>query len=79
EALAMDPQQRVLLETSWELLERAGLDPTTLRGSRTAVFAGTNGQDYPALLAAAPADHADSEGYGSTGAAASVVSGRISY
>ncbi|WP_346429484.1 SDR family NAD(P)-dependent oxidoreductase [Streptomyces sp. WAC 01438] len=79
EALAMDPQQRVLLETSWELLERAGLDPTTLRGSRTAVFAGTNGQDYPALLAAAPGDHADSEGYGSTGAAASVVSGRISY
>ncbi|WP_406144450.1 SDR family NAD(P)-dependent oxidoreductase [Streptomyces sp. NBC_01012] len=79
EALAMDPQQRVLLETSWELLERASLDPTTLRGSRTAVFAGTNGQDYPALLAAAPADHADSEGYGSTGGAASVVSGRVSY
>ncbi|MER5790654.1 SDR family NAD(P)-dependent oxidoreductase [Streptomyces sp. NPDC001980] len=79
EALAMDPQQRVLLETSWELLERAGIDPTALRGSRTAVFAGTNGQDYPALLAAAPADHADSEGYGSTGAAASVVSGRVSY
>ncbi|MEU7363121.1 MULTISPECIES: type I polyketide synthase [Streptomyces] len=79
EALAMDPQQRVLLETSWEVLERAGIDPTTLRGSRTAVFAGTNGQDYPALLAAAPAEYADSEGYGSTGAAASVVSGRVSY
>ncbi|UED88783.1 SDR family NAD(P)-dependent oxidoreductase [Streptomyces profundus] len=79
EALAMDPQQRVLLETSWELLERAGLDPTSLRGSRTAVFAGTNGQDYLALLAAASAEHTDSEGYGSTGTTASVVSGRVSY
>ncbi|MBN0049419.1 hypothetical protein JS756_36360, partial [Streptomyces actuosus] len=31
EALAMDPQQRVLLETSWEVFERAGIDPASLR------------------------------------------------
>ncbi|MCX2734464.1 beta-ketoacyl synthase N-terminal-like domain-containing protein, partial [Saccharopolyspora sp. NFXS83] len=76
EAIAMDPQQRLLLESAWETFERAGIDPQTLRGSRTGVFAGTNGQDYGALIAASDGG---AEDYGITGRTASAISGRIAY
>ncbi|HEY2062753.1 MAG TPA: type I polyketide synthase [Amycolatopsis sp.] len=48
EALTLDPQQRVLLETAWEAVERAGIVPSTLRGSKTGVFAGVMYHDYGA-------------------------------
>ncbi|MFY1619121.1 SDR family NAD(P)-dependent oxidoreductase [Micromonospora sp. WMMD736] len=75
EALAMDPQQRVLLEVSWEALEHAGIDPRTLKGDRTGVFIGTNGQDYASVTA----DDPQLEGFRGIGSAASVLSGRVSY
>ncbi|WP_370682725.1 SDR family NAD(P)-dependent oxidoreductase [Streptomyces lydicamycinicus] len=76
EATAMDPQQRLLLEASWETFERAGIDGLSLRGSRTGVFVGVNYQDYASQLRVAPEV---AEGYGVTGASASVLSGRVAY
>jgi acyl transferase domain-containing protein/short-subunit dehydrogenase involved in D-alanine esterification of teichoic acids len=76
EALATDPQQRVLLETSWETLERAGIDPRTLRGSRTGVFAGVMYDDYAERLKRAPSGF---EGYLATAITSSVASGRVAY
>jgi acyl transferase domain-containing protein/NADPH:quinone reductase-like Zn-dependent oxidoreductase/acyl carrier protein len=75
EALAMDPQQRLMLEVGWEALERAGIDPATLRGSATGVFAGASTSDYSALAASAEG----TQGYQLTGNTASVISGRVSY
>ncbi|WP_317259660.1 MULTISPECIES: type I polyketide synthase, partial [Streptomyces] len=73
EALGMDPQQRLLLETCWEALEDAGIEPGSLRGSDTGVYAGIIASDYQA------GEQTGADGYVMTGTAASVASGRVAY
>ncbi|WP_344126137.1 type I polyketide synthase, partial [Saccharopolyspora halophila] len=72
EALATDAQQRLLLEVAWETIEHAGIDPNSLRGSPTGVFAGVMYSDYGA-------GGGGSEGFQGSGTSPSVVSGRVSY
>ncbi|PSK80355.1 erythronolide synthase docking protein, partial [Murinocardiopsis flavida] len=76
EARAMDPQQRLLLEVAWEAIERAGIDPHSLKGSPTGVFIGASHSNYGSgAWSFAP----DADGYVLTGTSSSVMSGRMSY
>ncbi|MFE0336708.1 type I polyketide synthase, partial [Streptomyces sp. NPDC058955] len=76
EALAMDPQQRQILEVAWETFEHAGIPPSSLRGTRTGVFIGSVGQTYNMSLLPTKEQV---EGYILTGTQASIMSGRIAY
>ncbi|KAK7415996.1 hypothetical protein QQZ08_012149 [Neonectria magnoliae] len=76
EAESMDPQQRILLETVYEGVERAGYTIQQLKGSQTAVFVGLMNNDYYDVLAR---DMDSAPIYSSTGTAISIVSNRVAY
>jgi acyl-CoA synthetase (AMP-forming)/AMP-acid ligase II/3-oxoacyl-(acyl-carrier-protein) synthase/acyl carrier protein len=77
EADGMDPQQRILLEVSWEALERAGIAPGDLGSSPTGVFVGAmTAAEYRSSGEPGLEGH---DGYNATGRMASVLSGRLAY
>ena len=77
EAVWIEPQQRLILETVWEGLERAGYAPSALRGSRSGVFVGVAANEYAHLLSAEPIDKI--EPYFITGNALNAISGRVAF
>ncbi|MFZ3345306.1 type I polyketide synthase, partial [Mycobacterium sp.] len=76
EATAIDPQHRLLLETSWEAMEHAGLTRERISGSLTGVFVGLTHSDYQLLASDA---HSVEGPYGFTDTSFSLASGRIAY
>ncbi|MCV7067233.1 SDR family NAD(P)-dependent oxidoreductase [Mycolicibacterium farcinogenes] len=77
EAVWIEPQQRLMLETVWEGLERAGYAPSALRGSRTGIFTGVAANEYAHLLSAEPIDKI--EPHFITGNALNAISGRVAF
>ncbi|MWV26128.1 SDR family NAD(P)-dependent oxidoreductase [Methylobacterium sp. 2A] len=76
EAEQMDPQQRMLLELTWEALEDAGLRPSSVAGSNIGVFVGASSLDYGNLRIL---DAPSGDAYAATGNTLSIISNRISY
>ncbi|KAK0614004.1 hypothetical protein B0T14DRAFT_606389 [Immersiella caudata] len=76
EANSVDPQQRILLETVYEGLERAGIPLEKLQGSQTSAYVGVMSADYTELLAR---DIDAFPTYFASGTARSILANRISY
>ena len=77
EAQRMDPQQRLLLEVAWESLEHAGINPDSLRDTRTSVHIGMSASDYFQVMH--DGGLASFDAYTASGTAHSIASGRLSY
>ncbi len=78
EAASMDPQQRLMLEVSWEALERARLATPSLKGSRVAVFVGVGDSGYLQRFQK-PGGELYADTYAGTGSLSAFVSGRVAY
>jgi acyl transferase domain-containing protein/acyl carrier protein len=78
EALSLDPQQRMLLEVSWEALENAGIAPDTLAESQTGVFVGLSSNDYMTMIVNG-GGYDNIDPYVGTGGMYSVAAGRVAF
>jgi myxalamid-type polyketide synthase MxaE and MxaD len=74
----MDPQQRLMLEVTWEALANAGQAPERIENSLTGVFVGVMLNDYGQLMAQR-VDPTLLDAYVALGTDSSFMAGRISY
>ncbi|TDX62566.1 amino acid adenylation domain-containing protein [Methylosinus sp. sav-2] len=78
EASCMDPQHRLLLETSWRALEHAGVAASELEGARAGVWIGVSTHEYLGLLVNNMTPETI-DAYYATGTSPAAGAGRISY
>jgi acyl transferase domain-containing protein/NADPH:quinone reductase-like Zn-dependent oxidoreductase/acyl carrier protein/NADP-dependent 3-hydroxy acid dehydrogenase YdfG len=76
EAAQIDPQQRLLMQVTWEAIESAGLSSTDLAGTRTGVYVGASALDYHQQMLF---DLSSVDTHTMTGNTLSIVSNRLSY
>jgi len=78
EASRMDPQQRMILELSYEAVENSGLTMKELDGSRTSVFIGISSHDYGDIQNS-PVEQVNIGAHTNLGSALCITANRISY
>ena len=80
EAELLDPQQRMMLETTWQALEDAGMDSSRLKESLTGVYTGISNDEYRMLVVDSerPREAAESL-YALSGTNLNGTSGRVSF
>ncbi len=78
EAESLDPQQRMLLECSWQALEDAGVPPLSLQDAPVGVFVGIGQSEYWQRFDATDASGAI-DAYAGTGNETSFAAGRVAY
>lgn len=76
EARCIDPQQRILFETTFEALENAGIPLELIKGSDTGVFVSMFSQDYERMMYKDPDDVPK---YQASGTDCTFLSNRLSY
>ncbi|KAI9676001.1 MAG: Type I Iterative PKS [Caeruleum heppii] len=76
DAIAMDPQQRQLLEVVYECLENAGISLESLDGAPVGCFVGSYAVDYADIQARDPEDRAPSV---TVGVGRAILSNRLSH
>ena len=81
EAQLLDPQQRMTLETCWQALEDAGIDPERLRNTRSGVYIGISNNDYRgvSLASASQVSEPAASLYTVSGTSFNTVAGRVAY
>lgn len=80
----VDPQQRLMMELTWEALEHARIPASELKGESVGVFIGTSTNDFQMIAALGLGEQGpdvpdSAQAYAITGSSTSIIANRVSY